>query len=39
MTSQQVSISRSVPTETVMQPLTLHLTHGVLASTLWASDS
>jgi hypothetical protein len=34
MTSQQVSISSSVPTETVMQPLTLHLTRGVFASTI-----
>jgi hypothetical protein len=34
MTSQQVSISSSVPTETVMQPLTLHLTRRVLASTI-----
>jgi hypothetical protein len=34
MTSQQISISSSVPMETVMQPLTLHLTRGVLASTL-----
>jgi hypothetical protein len=34
MTSQQVSISSSVPMETVMQPLTLHLTRGVLASTI-----
>jgi hypothetical protein len=34
MTSQRVSISSSVPTETAMQPLTLHLTRGVLASTI-----
>jgi hypothetical protein len=34
MTSQEIPISSSVPTETVMQPLTLHLTRGVLASTI-----
>jgi hypothetical protein len=34
MTLQQVSISSSVPTEIVIQPLTLHLTRGVLASTI-----
>jgi hypothetical protein len=34
MTSQQISILSSSPMETVMQPLTLHLTRGVLASSL-----
>jgi hypothetical protein len=34
MTLQQVSISSSVPTEIVIQPLTLHLTRGALASTI-----
>src|ERR1700751_1888313 len=35
MSSPEISISSSVPTESVMQPLTaLHLTRGVLASTI-----
>ena len=34
MISHEISISGSAPSETVTQPLTLHLTRGVLASTI-----